>query len=431
MKSFTVLATVSKIKLAAAALGVFIVISVLYAVYAINGGNSYEVSGHFDPETGQYVLTIESEQAAGETLFLMANHEALVSLEMFEMLELEEATLHPAEQEGVYGVEIEVAPTEETLSLALPVTLGEEEAIEFVLKRGNRTLQKIAPPSLEERQVLRVEADQAVEEAALLDVQQQETNGSVEVELLTDRVTQGDRAEVSNYQELRAAFSNSMISEIVFLADITADYTNETNNRLAALNRSVSIDGNGFTLTTPKRFNTNGTPNYGTNPTGRFFELTTTHDRQPAVFELKNMTIDFQGNNLGLNALIYQQSLAASAFWTVKIENIEAKSGVLEGSTGNNFLYLQQGNLEIRGTFHWVAHRNSAAGNSSDTGSFNVKSVLITDGADVKISNTRPIFRLRPDNNNISTSFRVNKGSKVDLYSVQSQAIWANLEGRT
>lgn len=142
MKSFTVLATVSKIKLAAAALGGFIVISVLYAVFAIHGGNSYEVSGHFDPETGQYVLTIESEQAAGETLFLMANHEALVSLEMFEMLELEEATLHPAEQEGVYGVEIEVAPTEETLSLALPVSLGEEDAIEFVLKRGNRRCKK-------------------------------------------------------------------------------------------------------------------------------------------------------------------------------------------------------------------------------------------------------------------------------------------------
>jgi len=119
---------------------------------------------------------------------------------------------------------------------------------------------------------LRVEADQAVEEAALLDVQQQETNESVEVELLTERATQGERAEVSDYQELRAAFSNSMISEIVFLADITADYTNETNNRLAALNRSVSIDGNGFTLTTPKRFNTNGTPNYGTNPTQDLLE---------------------------------------------------------------------------------------------------------------------------------------------------------------
>lgn len=431
MKSFTVLATVSKIKLATAALGGFIVISVLYAVFAIHGGNSYEVSGHFDPETGQYVVTIESEQAAGETLFLMANHEALVSLEMFEMLELEEATLHPAEQEGVYGVAIEVAPTEETLSLALPVSLGEEDAIEFVLKRGNRTLQKIAPPSLEERQALRLEADMAAEEAAFLDIQQQETNESAAVELLSERAMQGERAEVSDYQELRAAFSDSSISEIVFLADITVDYTNEANNRLTALNRSVSIDGNGFTLTTPKRFNTNGTPNYSTNPTGRFFELTTTHDRQPAVFELKNMTIDFQGNNLGLNALIYQQSLAASAFWTVKIENIEAKSGVLEGSTGNDFLYLQQGNLEIRGTFHWVAHKNPTAGTNNDNGSFNVKSVLITDEADVKISNTRPIFRLHPNNNNISTSFRVNKGSKVDLYSVQRQVIWANLEGRT
>ena len=224
--------------------------------------------------------------------------------------------------------------------LALPVSLGEEDAIEFVLKRGNRTLQKIAPPSLEERQALRLEADKAVEEAALLDIQQQETNESAAVELLSERATQGERAEVSDYQELRAAFSDSSISEIVFLADITAEYTDEANNRLTALDRSVSIDGNGFTLTTPKRFNTNGTPNYSTNPTGRFFELTTTHDHQPAVFELKNMTIDFQGNNLGLNALIYQQSLAASAFWTVKIENIEAKSGVLEGSTGNNFLYL-------------------------------------------------------------------------------------------
>ncbi|MFU1836360.1 pectate lyase-like adhesive domain-containing protein, partial [Enterococcus faecium] len=93
------------------------------------------------------------------------------------------------------------------------------------------------------------EADKAVEEAALLDVQQQETNESAAVELLSERATQGERAEVSNYQELRAAFSNSMISEIVFLADITADYMNEANNRLAALNRSVSIDGNGFTLT--------------------------------------------------------------------------------------------------------------------------------------------------------------------------------------
>lgn len=124
-----------------------------------------------------------------------------------------------------------------------------------------------------------MEADKAVEEAALLDVQQQETNESVEVELLTERATQGERAEVSDYQELRAAFSDSSICEIVFLADITADYTNEANNRLTALNRSVSINGNGFTLTTPKRFNTNGTPNNTTIPTGRFFELTTTHDR--------------------------------------------------------------------------------------------------------------------------------------------------------
>lgn len=431
MKIVTSLMAVSKMKLAASALGIFLTMSVMYAVIAINGGNSYDVSGKFDPESGQYVLTIETEQAAGETLFLSANHEALVSLEMFENLECHEAELRAAEVDSVSGIEIDVAPSEGNVTLELPIFMGEEEDVEFILKRKKRTIQKVAAPSLDHRQMLIEQAliEQESEELAPLEPDEEAVETSDNVELLTNRTDQSNRVYVSSYEELREAFSNQAVAEIVFLNDITANYTNENNNRLPALTRSVSIDGNGYTLTTPKFFNNNGTPNYRTIPTGRFFELNTPQNREPAVFELTNMTIDFQGSYFYHHALIYQTNITASTFWTVKFQDISSKSNLTEGMSGNQVLYLQRGSLEIRGKFHWFAHNNPDAGSVTTDGVLHATNVLITDGADVNITDHREIFRLLPVDHNGSTTFRIDQGSTAELHSITRPAIWANLEG--
>lgn len=431
MKIVTNLAAVSKMKLAAVTIGFFLTISVMYAVLAINSGNSYDVFGHYDPENGRYVLTIETQQAEEETIFLSANHEALVSAEMFENLAFDNVDMRPAEIDGITGIEIDVFSSQDTVTVALPIIIGEEESVELVLKRKSRTLKKVAAPSLHQRQTLieQATADQENEERNYLENSEEVTENSESVELLTHRSEGSHRIYVSSYPELREAFNDQAVGEIVFLNDIIASYTNENNNRLTALTRSVSIDGNGYTLQTPTAMNNNGVPQYGNNYTGRFFELATTHDREQAVFELKNLTIAFQGNNRASEALIYQQNISASNFWTVKLENIVSQSDLLEASSGNEILYLQRGSLEIRGKFHWFAHNNPNAGSSTNNGVLNATNVLITEEADVNITNHREIFRLLPADHNGSTVFRIEKGSIAELHSISRPVIWANQEG--
>lgn len=185
---------------------------------------------------------------------------------------------------------------------------------------------------------------------------------------------------VTTYQQLIAAIKDNSTDHIEFGANISG------TTALPEVNRSLMIDGKGFTFTT-------GTGN------NRSFQL----GSAKRYFVVKNMNVDSK-NNSGLIR-------STQDGWTILTENIQNTYA----NNAGTFIDTSRSYLVMKGQTNW---------NSGTTGNnvVNAKEILITEQADIRIQGRVSVIRMHPGNR-INTVFIIEKGSKLALHSREGQAI--------
>lgn len=171
---------------------------------------------------------------------------------------------------------------------------------------------------------------------------------------------------VTTYQQLIAAIKDNSTDHIEFGANISR------TTALPEVNRSLMIDGKGFTFTT-------GTGN------NRSFQL----GSAKRYFVVKNMNVDSK-NNSGLIR-------STQDGWTILTENIQNTYA----NNAGTFIDTSRSYLVMKGQTNW---------NSATTGNnvVNAKEILITEQADIRIQGRVSVIRMHPGNR-INTVFVIEK----------------------
>jgi len=385
---------------------------IILTIFIIKVGldkNYYQLTGTFDEATGKYQIIIRVDHPKNEEITLQADDKQLISMEMLENFQSNSVDILPPATETESGIRLKIKADNKKVKLTLPILLPEEQTTNICLSRAGKIIGKKRIARSE--QTKEKERKTAVSGSETNLLKMSNLNGSFSnafLSLNNDYQTVVDKtAIVYNDIQLLQAFEDESVTKIEFGADISHSYDNNLT-----LKRSLVIDGKGYSLKLVAKQGLSG----GT------FNLKSTNN-VPAIFEIKNLNIVYSEGYSSANAFIHCDNKAVSNFWTVKVYNVI-------GNMLTSFLYLPQGKLEVRGTFYW---NQKSFSSHSLGGAVNATNILITDGAEVELSVARDgaVLRLNPENNNISTSLVVNKGSKVKLFSADKQAIWMNSEGAT
>lgn len=227
--------------------------------------------------------------------------------------------------------------------------------------------------------------------------------------------------QVSNWDELKAAISNTSVTEIVFTGNISRT-TNATTDDLPTINRSLVIDGAGFTL--------NMVPSSGTaNRKAASFVLGTT--TAALDFKLRNITIKKNWIDDSGAVIQTQTTDATSGNWTVHLHNV---SNIHESTSSSALMNIFNSSVIMTGTIKWqISNTDYYDGVWPNRALMRAAHVTITDGAQVDLKAYGQVVKVMPYEYNVNTasSLTINQGSVVNIYSTTSNAIMANRDYTT
>ena len=225
---------------------------------------------------------------------------------------------------------------------------------------------------------------------------------------------------VTTWQQLRAAISDPTVDVIELGADILRDATpTNTTTDLPLINRTLTVDGKGFSL--------DFRPGGGTTVIARSgFQLASTiSGTSPATFTLTN--IDIRRPNGGVYALINGQYGTGGVGWSEWDTSAGAvnatKNWIVDLSEISHSLVPSSGLATVAGAtirMHGNVSWDSTTGTNSNTSTINARQVIIS-GSDTNVS-LRNNARTNDDHplvimsaTEMRNSFIVNDGAKVFL----------------
>ena len=221
---------------------------------------------------------------------------------------------------------------------------------------------------------------------------------------------------VSTWDQLRAAMSDASVDHITLAANVTRTSSTLAANDLPALSRSLTIDGNGYTL----NLNANGTT--AVNRLGITLAGTNT-----ATLTLTNITIvrtstyPFVGYTgaTGLDT----STVANSRFWTVNFDNLSSSG------TASILCNVSDGTVIFTGTTSWNMNSNDQMIYARVVHFYGGTHTL--DNRNTGASSR--ILRMQPNANNTTypVELKATDGAQVRMTTMSNnQVVWINSEIR-
>ena len=215
---------------------------------------------------------------------------------------------------------------------------------------------------------------------------------------------------VSSWDQLREAISDASVTEIVLGGDITR--TGNASNHLPIINRSLTIDGAGHTLSFGNDANWAfriGRRNVATNLTIENLTVANTRAHYFIISTETTSAVTNSGTNTGN--------------WNVTLRNVSAS-----GTTSAEMIKAQDSLLTLAGTVNW--HTNSSRNSNaigSSSGMVVVGGITITDNARVTLRGIHRILNVNAGNR-IVRGINITGNAQVRLYNA-SKAPTIRLRG--
>ncbi|MGX7201088.1 hypothetical protein BCR22_00675 [Enterococcus plantarum] len=360
------------------------------------GKNKYSlnIEEYIHPEMKEkigIIIELSITNPKEETITIKSKNNQLITPETLEAVKSDSLEMVTAQPSGNNGVKIKIKQSDKktTLKIPLPIVRDSKDKIEIYRhKRKIKTMNinYTSPKEKTETSSLIVQPKMYATTGSITSTNSYEMFSSPSVLQIQNYTPSSTKRIVTTYQQLIAAIKDNSTDHIEFGANISG------TTALPEVNRSLMIDGKGFTFTT-------GTGN------NRSFQL----GSAKRFFVVKNMNVDSK-NNSGLIR-------STQDGWTILTENIQNTYA----SNAGTFIDASRSYLVMKGQTNW---------NSGTTGNnvVNAKEILITEQADIRIQGRVSVIRMHPGNR-INTVFVIEKGSKLALHSREGQAIYANSQG--
>jgi hypothetical protein len=414
----------NKWSLVAVGIGVLLLLVLVYQGYWFIrdfGKNKYAVTveDYVQPEIKEKIgvlLEVQVEEPKEETLLLKSKSKQTITPESLEAVKVAGMSIVSDAESTSDGVKIKIKPTSKNMTLKIPVPLAKDTKDKIEIYRDGRKIKTTAVNYKVPQTKKQKNTNTALSSASKLYA----TTGAVRSEAanydmfrlpmvsLIEAVTTSNKKVVSNEQELIAAMKDTAVDEIEFGADIQVN----NGSALPKINRSLTIDGKNFKLSTGWTSNSLGV-----------FILEKTKTLNTFIF--RNMKL-FLRSPAGL---IKSDDLYSNDNnWLISIENVSSVN-VRTGTNSRNgsLVKTPRASLMLTGEIDWKSDNLDSA--SKEAILIDATEVLVTDGAKINMEGTDTVFRLYPRDNSINTTFVAEKGSVLNIHSVLKQAIYANVEG--
>lgn len=289
------------------------------------------------------------------------------------------------------------------------ITISQEEQtfeFEVIVDELENDLEDIS-----NEEVIVEEVEEKVEEK----VEETDVLSTIEENLLT---TLSNEVNVSNYGELQAAFKNSAISKINFTDNIIRE--GNINNKLAPLNRSLEINGNGYYI----------------DFTGAYDEaIVLDRVTTETEFSIRDLQVTgFTDEKQILNEYLIRHKYNTfdpnskhvwADNWDIKLHNLST----YQNSAQRGIVKASDSKVTITGDLNWKSNSKwTSIITASTSGVLVARDFNITDGARVNITAIKDIFNSSPAKLDSEIKFTVDKGSQLDLYSEDRSTIWVGKE---